>query len=30
MLLQKKFNEFVFFNSLITYDNWYTETDTYK
>ena len=29
-LLLRKFNWFVFFNSLIIYDNWYTDIDTYK
>ena len=28
--LQRKFNYFAFFNSLIVYNNWYTETDTYE
>ena len=24
---QRKFNQFVFYNSLIIYNNWYTKTD---
>ena len=28
--LQRKFNWFVLFNALIIYNDWYTETDTYK
>ena len=28
--LKGKFNQFIFFNSLIVYNTWYTETETYK
>ena len=30
LIFRKDIKMFVFFDSLIIYNNWYTETDTYK